>query len=190
MANGEPTVELTLGGTDVDMFRTNSAYLSIQGIKFKPPAAASTGSYIAPNSEQAGMILNIVDCHFELNGNNDDYAIRTQTSACHLSITGTTFESTSTSGAPYPAVYDANTSTGGSTLYVDDCTFDGGATGFADAAGESWALDGSDAGANVYRVTNSDFLNGADIAARYPVLGFIAATEASGSMRVVVVPPS
>lgn len=181
-AAGLPSVVLTLGGTTANMFGGAGLRASIQNVRFAAPAAASTGNYIDLSNLAANSRFDVADCYFSMSGNNGDYGIDTPAAALSVNITGSTFISTATALAsrPLPAIRDRTTG----SVVIHDSVFDGGTYGFATSGGEPYAIDANTSSAT-WRVTETDFIRGADVLIGTAVDGYIAVTEASGSMRVV-----
>lgn len=183
-SDGYASPTLRIGSSTADMLAPGSARFAVIGVRFMPCSSASTASYIVPN---ACKQIHIEDCYFEMNGNNDDYGIKTDTSVrLVLTIKNTTFKSTATSHTdrPYPAVYSGDSSgLPGSVTRITGSTFDGGTVGFANAAGTQIAYQAL-GGLTVHRITGTDFLNGADLGFLTSPVGYVSVTTASGSMRI------
>lgn len=181
--SGIPTATLRLGSATNDMFSVTASRLSLRGIRFAPPTVASTASFLNGSDSE----LDVEDCYVEMNGFNDDYGFKTPTGTSLTTFRSTTFISSATSysAMPYPAVYVPSSAT--SNVRVYSCTFDAGSYGFENGSNLPYAFEGL--GSTHYRVTDTEFLNGADMSLGIAT-GYVGVTESSGSMQIAEANPS
>lgn len=186
-SDGYPSVRLTMGALSPTepMLALAGARAEISNITFVPPAAAQTSNYI-----QSTAVLTVLrGVRLEMNGNNGAYGVTIGNSyAACVKIDDASFVSTATSASavPYPAVSmgsDGVSPALSSVAEITNSEFDAGEYGFADASGGPYAADLRRSA--VYRVSETSFLNGADVYVGTSLSGYLAVTADSGSMRVV-----
>lgn len=180
-----PTATLRNGVTSANMLETSTANVSIRGVKFAAPTSATSyGTLVIQNPG-----CTIVDCVFEVNGNNNASAVQLLSGATDVEFRDCTFTSTATSATdlPYPALKSTITT---ASMRMDDCVFDGGDYGFADASSQNYAMDISSTTWASLRVNRVELTNGADISAFSTFVGSISVSSSDGSARVYFREPS
>lgn len=188
-SNGIPSASLRF----TDAVTSRGLYVTadetmFQNIRFKAPAAGLT----KPELEIAGKNCIVDSCYFELDENTQTSKITLVPASCpNLRFKSCTFvstEATTTIAAAPRETMKVNAVAGDMTLYLDDCVFDGGLTGFKDSDNNPYGTDFTASTGTVrIQALGLSLLRGAYFVANDEGLawGYINVATSTGGARVI-----
>lgn len=170
---GSTRARFTCNGA-IAMFDATADCVSFENIYFVASGTAPTARV-----RIAGVGGRIKDCYFECGTNDTAPALKFVTGAGRYRVEGCTFISTSTSISSQPAIglEVANAMT---DLYVGNCVFDGGSSGWSD-----FALKGTAAITRLYAIDIS-LLRDSDLYLATASIHRIHVKDRSGSARLEI----
>lgn len=179
--SGVPTVTLTHNHASANLLNVTGNHVEIRNVKISVPAQAASGYMINVNATHC-FFKNV---HIDVDENNDAAAVFVDNNAAGARFNGCKFVSTETTTTPAARPYTPFVVDNGAThtgLYLEDCTFDGGATGFK-AGSDFYALYAGGT-INSMFMQNLSLLRGAGIKVGASSTGYIHVGTATGHAEV------